>query len=195
MCIWAPFSWSWRILNHKLGGPSGTLVKLRGSHDLTWGTKGRYKGLGALRSWGPEHKYNQSINQSVNQSNWLYTCSRTFFGTSSRAITGLSYGLFKAIRHKFHCQLPSKEPLVIVRKGWFTEIFEWETLLAADKGWQPNTSEASAQDQNELRKGIFILTLAFKRAVWVRWYTLRSRKVQVTSSGVNGPLGFFFLRL
>jgi len=34
-------------------------------------------------------------------------------GVSGRAIAGLSYGWLKAIRHKFHCQLPSKELLVI----------------------------------------------------------------------------------
>ena len=37
--------------------------------------------------------------------------------TSGRAIVGLIYCLLKAIRHIFHCHLPSKEPLVIGRKG------------------------------------------------------------------------------
>jgi hypothetical protein len=49
-------------------------------------------------------------------------------------------------------------------KGLDTEIFEWETQLAADKGRQPNTSKRSTQDQNELRKGIFIMTLAVNSA-------------------------------
>jgi len=40
------------------------------------------------------------------------------FGTSGRAIAGLSYWRFTAIRHRFHCQLLPKEPLVISRKGW-----------------------------------------------------------------------------
>jgi hypothetical protein len=40
------------------------------------------------------------------------------FGTSGRASAGLSYGRFKANRHKFYCKLPSKEPLGIGRKGW-----------------------------------------------------------------------------
>jgi len=35
-----------------------------------------------------------------------------------RAIAGLSYLRFKAIRHKLHCQLPSNKPLVIGMKGW-----------------------------------------------------------------------------
>jgi len=35
-----------------------------------------------------------------------------------------------------------------------TEIFEWGTLLAADKGLQPNTSKPSTQDQNKLRKEV-----------------------------------------
>jgi len=43
-----------------------------------------------------------------------------------------------------------------------TEIFGLETLLAADKGRHPNTSKPSTKDQNKLRKGIFILTLAVK---------------------------------
>jgi len=40
------------------------------------------------------------------------------FGTPGRAIAGLSYGRFQAIRHKFHCKLPSKEPLVTGRDGY-----------------------------------------------------------------------------
>jgi len=39
-------------------------------------------------------------------------------GTSGRAIAGFICGWFKAICHKSHCQLPSKETLVISRKGW-----------------------------------------------------------------------------
>ena len=35
-----------------------------------------------------------------------------------------------------------------------TEIFKWETRLAADKGLQPSTSRPSTQDQNKIRKGI-----------------------------------------
>jgi hypothetical protein len=34
-------------------------------------------------------------------------------------------------------------------EGLDTEIFEWETLLAADKGRQPNTGKPSTQDQDE----------------------------------------------
>jgi len=38
-----------------------------------------------------------------------------------------------------------------------TGIFEWENLLAANKGRQPNTSKISIQDQNKLRKGLFYI--------------------------------------
>ena len=37
---WAPFSWSQRILGVYAWRPSGTMLRLRGSHDLIWGTKG-----------------------------------------------------------------------------------------------------------------------------------------------------------
>jgi len=45
-----------------------------------------------------------------------------------------------------------------------TEIFGSETLLAVHKGLEPNTNKPSTQDQNKLRKGIFILTLSVKYA-------------------------------
>jgi hypothetical protein len=47
-------------------------------------------------------------------------------------------------------------------EGFDTEIFDWETLLAADEGRQPNTSKPSNQDQNKLKKGIFIPTLTIQ---------------------------------
>jgi hypothetical protein len=74
------------------------------------------------------------------------------FDSSDREIAGLSYGRFIAIRHKFHCQLPSREPLVIDRKVLHTEIFEWETRSAANTGRLPNTSKHSTQYQNKLKK-------------------------------------------
>jgi len=40
MRIWAPSSWSQRILRVYVWGPSGTLVKQLGSHKLIWSTKG-----------------------------------------------------------------------------------------------------------------------------------------------------------
>jgi hypothetical protein len=81
------------------------------------------------------------------------------FGTSGGAIASLSYGQFKAIRHKLHCQLPSKEPLVMGRKGWIQRSLSGKPV-AADKGLQPNTSKPSTQDQNKLRKRILISILA-----------------------------------
>ena len=57
-------------------------------------------------------------------------------------------GAFRTIRHEFHCQLLSKEPLVIGRKSWI----QCETLLAADRGRQPNTSKHSTQNQDKVRK-------------------------------------------
>jgi hypothetical protein len=39
-----------------------------------------------------------------------------------------------------------------------TEIFEWETWLAADKRQQTNTSKPSTEDQKQTNKKIFILT-------------------------------------
>ena len=47
-----------------------------------------------------------------------YPLYPNIFGTSGRAIAGLGYGRLKAIRHKIHSQLLSKEPLVTGRKGW-----------------------------------------------------------------------------
>jgi hypothetical protein len=40
-------------------------------------------------------------------------------GMSGGAFAGLSYGMFKAIHHNFHCQLPSWEPLVV----WYDTIW------------------------------------------------------------------------
>jgi hypothetical protein len=47
-------------------------------------------------------------------------CTRTFLVhfLLDSAIDGLSYGRFKVIRYKFHCQLLSNEPLVIGRRVW-----------------------------------------------------------------------------
>ena len=47
----------------------------------------------------------------------VWMCSGTFL-VHQAAIAGLSYGRFKATHIRFHCQLPSKEPLVIGRRGW-----------------------------------------------------------------------------
>jgi hypothetical protein len=44
--IWAPSSWSQRILRVLTWGLSGASVKQQGSHDLTWFTKG-HQDLGA----------------------------------------------------------------------------------------------------------------------------------------------------
>jgi len=57
-----------RIRVKSLGlGPSGTIVRLRGSRDLIWGTKGPLnQGLGASGLRGPQPKC-KSINQSINQ--------------------------------------------------------------------------------------------------------------------------------
>jgi hypothetical protein len=44
-----------------------------------------------------------------------------------------------------------------------TEIFEFKTGLATDKGLQRNTSRTSTRAQNKLRKIMFILTLAVKQ--------------------------------
>jgi len=49
------------------------------------------------------------------------------FGTSDRGISDPSYGRFKAIRHKFHYQLPPKEPLVIGRNGWIQRTLSGHT--------------------------------------------------------------------
>jgi len=43
-----------------------------------------------------------------------------------------------------------------------TDIFEWETRLAVEKGLKPNTSRPPNQDQNKLSKGNLIRTLAVK---------------------------------
>jgi hypothetical protein len=48
-------------------------------------------------------------------------------GTTDRANAGVGCGQFGTVRLKFHCQLPSREPLD-------TEVFEWESRLAADVG-------------------------------------------------------------
>jgi len=47
-----------------------------------------------------------------------YQLQPNIIGTSGRVIACLSYGRFKATCRRFHCQLGSKEPLVIGRKGW-----------------------------------------------------------------------------
>ena len=47
----------------------------------------------------------------------VWMCSGTFL-VYQAAIAGLSYGRFKAIRQRFHCQLPSKEPLVVESVGY-----------------------------------------------------------------------------
>jgi hypothetical protein len=62
-CIWAPFSWSQRILRAWTWGLSGASAKQQDPHDLTWGTKGlsaRPRCIGA--SLVP---YPSSINQSI----------------------------------------------------------------------------------------------------------------------------------
>jgi hypothetical protein len=92
--------------------------------------------------------------------NFGYVLQPNIFGTSGRANTGVSYGRFKANRHKFYCQLPSRVPLMIGRKSWIQIPLSGETLLVANKGRQPNTSKISIQDQNKLRNFFFILTLA-----------------------------------
>jgi len=61
------FSWSWRILRVSAWGPSGTSVRLRGSHDLMWDTKGpslRPRCIGAVRS-RTQILINQSIKEGV----------------------------------------------------------------------------------------------------------------------------------
>ena len=73
-----------------------------------------------------------------------------------RAIAGLSYLRFKAIRHKLHCQLPSNKPLVMGRKGWIQRALS--EMLAAEKAGQPNTSKPSTQDHIKIEKEMFILT-------------------------------------
>ena len=50
--------------------------------------------------------------------NFGFVLQPNIFSISGRANAGLSYGRFKANRHKFYCQLSSKEILVIGRKGW-----------------------------------------------------------------------------
>ena len=72
------------------------------------------------------------------------------FYTSDRAIGGLTYWRFKAIRHKLHCQLPYKKPLVIGRKGWIQRALC--EMLAAEKARQPNTSKHSTQDHIKIQK-------------------------------------------
>ena len=39
-------------------------------------------------------------------------------GTTETATAGLSRGRLGTVRLKFHCQVPSGEPLVIGRRGW-----------------------------------------------------------------------------
>ena len=51
--------------------------------------------------------------------------------------------------------------MAIGRRVWI-EIFELESQLVADKGLQPNKQTFHPR-QNKLRKGIGILTLAFKK--------------------------------
>ena len=89
-------------------------------------------------------------------------CAITFRtqSTSDRAIAGLSYSRFKAIRHKYQCQLPSKGPLVIGRRVWIQRFLSGK--LGQQQRRQPNTSKHSNQYQNKLRKGILVLTLADK---------------------------------
>ena len=65
--------------------------------------------------------YTTSVN-AVDKISLVSICSYqlqpNIIGTSGRVIACLSYRQFKAICHKFRCQLGSKEQLVIGRKGW-----------------------------------------------------------------------------
>ena len=50
---------------------------------------------------------------------WVAPVAEHFlYSTLCRAIAGLSYGRFTAIRHKFHCRLPSQEPWRVWRDGY-----------------------------------------------------------------------------
>ena len=49
-----------------------------------------------------------------------------------KRLLALSYERFEAIRHKTHCKVPFRKPLVKGRKVIASEIFESETLCAAD---------------------------------------------------------------
>ena len=62
------------------------------------------------------HLQVQSLLHFQDKVSWCPLWSN-IFGTPCRAIILLSYWRFKAIRHQFHCQRPSKEPLAIGRKG------------------------------------------------------------------------------
>jgi len=56
--------------------------------------------------------YYTTLVNAVDKINLVSVCSYQLqpkiFGTSGTVIAGLSYGRFKAICHKFHCQLRSK---------------------------------------------------------------------------------------
>jgi len=85
----------------------------------------RLHGCNFIAQWSPTC-FGSSCGHLQGGENKDTNCSRTFLvHTPSRAIAGLSYGRFQAIRHKFHCKLPSKEPLVIVRKGWIQRILSF----------------------------------------------------------------------
>ena len=74
---WAPFSWSRRILGVQAWGPSGTVVRSRGSHDSIWGTKGPFKSrprcIGAER---PRTQIQVESNLSPSSGRVLYELAK-----------------------------------------------------------------------------------------------------------------------
>ena len=85
---------------------------------------------------------------------WHNMLQPNISGTSGRAITGLSYRRLKAIHHIFRCQLPSKEPLAIGRKGWIQRSWNGKPCQWQTEGQQANTSKPSTQEQNKLQNRI-----------------------------------------
>jgi hypothetical protein len=66
--IWAPFSWTQRMLEVQVWEQSGTLVKDQGYHALDirlWGEKGLPKGLGASGPKGLEPIYYSILFYSI----------------------------------------------------------------------------------------------------------------------------------
>ena len=84
------------------------------------------------------------------------------FGTSGRANAGLSYGRFKANRHKFYCQLPTKETLGIGRKGW-KQLIWYGHVKRMDPTrlpkimihWKPEGRKKRGRPQRTWKDGIY----------------------------------------
>ena len=89
------------------------------------------------------------------------------FGTPGRGITDPSYRRFKAICHKLHCRLPSKEPLVIHR------------TLSGKPGYQ-HTKDYNLTSKpfhlwleiNQEKEFWYWHWQSNKRAVWEWWCTV-----------------------